>query len=63
MSKKGFESEINLNETPNLNLTEEKPLNLEKNLSKKVDINVLVARAQGKQNRENRKNWLVCQTR
>ena len=56
MGKKSFESEIDLNETPNFNLTEEKPSNLEKNLSKKVDINVLVARAQGERNRENRKN-------
>tara|TARA_B100000767_G_scaffold96859_1_gene92973 strand:+ start:293 stop:523 length:231 start_codon:yes stop_codon:yes gene_type:complete len=59
MSKKGFEAEIDLNETPNFNLTEEKSLNLEKKLIKKVDINVLKARAQEAYNKENRKNIFI----
>ena len=59
MSEKGFESEITLDGTPNYIISEEKPLNTEKNKSKKVDINVLKARAQEVQNKENRKNILI----
>ena len=59
MNEKGFEAEINLEETPNYIVSEEKPKNLDQNLSKKVDINVLKARAQHAQNKENRKNILT----
>ena len=56
MSDKGFESEITLNETPHYDVTEEKPLKASKKQSKKVDINVLKARAQEIENKESRKN-------
>ena len=59
MTEKGFEAEINFEETPNYLVSEEKPLNSNQSLSKKVDINVLKARAQEVQNRENRKNILT----
>ncbi len=56
MSEKGFESEITLNKTPQFGVTEEKPLKIQKKQSKKVDINVLKARAQEIENKESRKN-------
>tara|TARA_B110000003_G_C16263385_1_gene383905 strand:+ start:327 stop:557 length:231 start_codon:yes stop_codon:yes gene_type:complete len=59
MNEKGFETEITLKETPNFVVTEEKPLNFEENRSKKVDINILKARAQKVQDRESRKNILT----
>tara|TARA_A100001388_G_C28407874_1_gene329089 strand:- start:291 stop:500 length:210 start_codon:yes stop_codon:yes gene_type:complete len=49
MENKGFEAELSLEKTQsNLSDVAEKPL--------KVDINVLKARAQEAQNKENRKN-------
>ena len=59
MSEKGFESEITLNKTPNFDVAEEKPLKSLKKQSKKVDINVLKARAQEAENKESRKNILI----
>ena len=59
MRGKGFDTEITLEETPNFTVTEEKPLNSEETTSKKVDINILKARAQKEQNRESRKNILT----
>ena len=59
MNEKGFESEITLNETPHFGVTEEKPLKSNKKQSKKVDINVLKARAQEIENKESRKNILI----
>ena len=56
MSDKGFESDITLDKTPHLGVTEEKPLKISKKQSKKVDINVLKARAQEIENKESRKN-------
>ena len=56
MSEKGFESEITLDKTPHYGVTEEKPLKISKKQSKKVDINVLKARAQEVENKESRKN-------
>lgn len=56
MNDKGFESEINLKETPNFKMSEEKPLNNKDKKTKRVDINILKARAQQVQNSENRKN-------
>jgi hypothetical protein len=57
MSEKGFESEITLDETPSIGAAEDKPLkgNI-KDQSKKVDINVLKARVQALQSKENKKN-------
>jgi hypothetical protein len=59
MSEKGFETEIALNETPNFNVAVEKPFNSDKERIKKVDINVLKARAQEAQNKENKKNIFI----
>ena len=56
MSEKGFESDITLDKTPHFGVTEEKPLKSIKKQSKKVDINVLKARAQEAENKESRKN-------
>ena len=56
MNEKGFESEISLDKTPHYGVTEEKPLKISKKQSKKVDINVLKARAQEIENKESRKN-------
>ena len=59
MNEKGFESEITLSETPHFGVTEEKPLKISKKQSKKVDINILKARAQEIENKESRKNISV----
>ena len=56
MNEKGFEWEITLGETPHFGVTEEKPLKASKKQSKKVDINILKARAQEIENKESRKN-------
>ena len=53
MNEKGFDAEITLNETPNFEVAEEKPLKMSKKQSKKVDINVLKARAKSIQDKEN----------
>ena len=60
MNDKGFDAEITLGETPNFQVAEEKPLkktNLDR--PKKVDINVLKARVQEIQNKENKKNIAI----
>ena len=59
MSDKGFEADISLNQTPNFEVTDEKPLKSNKIKQKKVDINVLKARAQEIQDKENRKNVFI----
>ena len=59
MDNKGFEAVINLQETPIPKETAEKPLKIENNLSKRVDINVLKARAKAIQDKENTKNTIV----
>ena len=59
MTDKGLESEATLNETPNFNVTEEKPLKRDNQRPHTVDINVLKARAQGAQDRETRKNIII----
>tara|TARA_B100001057_G_C22391874_1_gene772531 strand:- start:392 stop:601 length:210 start_codon:yes stop_codon:yes gene_type:complete len=52
MENKGFEAKISLDETPpNYEEAVEKPL--------KVDINVLKARAQDAQEKQNRKNIII----
>tara|TARA_B100001063_G_C16366390_1_gene358496 strand:- start:307 stop:537 length:231 start_codon:yes stop_codon:yes gene_type:complete len=59
MTEKGFEAEITLDETPNYQVTDEKPLKTNNNQTKKVDINVLKARVQEIQNKENKKNLSI----
>ena len=59
MSNKGFEAEVNLQETPNLKETADKPLNSNNIKNTRVDINVLKARAKSIQDKENLKNTIV----
>jgi hypothetical protein len=58
MSEKGFEAE-NTYQTPNFDVTEDKPFEGKNVRPKKVDINVLKARVQELQNKENKKNILI----
>jgi len=59
MSNKGFEAEVGLQETPNLGSTADKPLKQEEIQNRKVDINVLKARAKAIQDKENLRNTIV----
>ena len=59
MNEKGFETEIALEENPNLVVAEENLLNTKKKLNKKVDINVLISRAQRVQDKDGRKNIFI----
>ena len=56
MIDKGLETEIVFKETPNLKMSDNKSLKLEENHIKKVDINVLKARAADIQKKESKKN-------
>tara|TARA_Y100000816_G_C26091710_1_gene577033 strand:- start:316 stop:546 length:231 start_codon:yes stop_codon:yes gene_type:complete len=59
MSNKGFEAEVDLQETPNPGATADKPLEQEEIQNRKVDINVLKARAKAIQDKENLKSLFV----
>ncbi len=59
MSRKGFDANISIEETPNLSEIAEKPFKNQEKRIKKVDINELKARAQRIQNKENKKNIFV----
>ena len=59
MINKGFEAEVDLQETPNLEAIADKPLKQEKIHNRKVDINVLKARAKAIQDKENFRNTIV----
>tara|TARA_B100001093_G_scaffold513212_1_gene584660 strand:+ start:96 stop:326 length:231 start_codon:yes stop_codon:yes gene_type:complete len=59
MNNKGFDAKISLEETPNFEEVADKPLLNPITKSPKVDINVLKARAQIEQNKENRKNVFI----
>jgi hypothetical protein len=59
MINKGFETEITIEQAPNFNATDEKPLKNDSKVTKKVDINVLKARVQEIQNKENKKNITI----
>ena len=59
MNNKGFEAKVNLQETPNLKETADKPLNSNNIKNTRVDINVLKARAKSIQDKENLKNTIV----
>ncbi len=56
MNEKGLETVITLEETPNFSETEEKPLKSKNFQTKKVDINVLKARAQEIEDKEKKRN-------
>tara|TARA_B100001093_G_C26386258_1_gene825128 strand:+ start:100 stop:330 length:231 start_codon:yes stop_codon:yes gene_type:complete len=59
MINKGFEAEVNFKETPNFEEIADKPLKDEEIKHKKVDINILKARAKAIQDKENLKNIFV----
>ena len=62
MDNKGFETDKSLKQTPKLKESEDKPLLKEvshQRRKKTVNINVLKARAQELQNKENRKNIFI----
>ena len=58
MFEKGFEADVSFNETPNVKGKADKPLKDKENQIK-VDINVLKARAQQLQDKENKKNIIT----
>jgi hypothetical protein len=58
MTNKGFEAEVDLQETPNLEAIADKPLKQEEIQNRKVDINVLKARAKAIQDKENLRNTI-----
>ena len=59
MNNKGLDAETIMNETPNIINDADKPLKREKNLTQKVDINILKARAKAIQDKENFKNTVI----
>jgi hypothetical protein len=59
MTQKGFEADITLEKTPNFKVAEEKPLKSKHSRPVTVDINILKARAQQIQDKENRKNLSI----
>ena len=59
MNKKGLDAEVYLEETPNLQTTADKPSKSSENLNRRVDINVLKARAKAVQDKENTKNAII----
>ena len=56
MNEKSISAEITLNGIPNLKETEDKPENFQ---TKKVDINVLIARAQEIKDKQYKKNTFI----
>ena len=58
MNKKGFEANY-IEETPNLKELADKPLKDEKIKNKRVDINILKARAKAIQDKENIKTLII----
>ena len=56
MNDSGLKTEVVFEKTSNFKVTEDNPLKSEENHTKKVDINVLKARASDIQKKENRKN-------
>ena len=59
MNRKGLEAEITFDKTLNHLGSENKFSKLDKNKTQVVDINVLKARVQETQNRENKKNITI----
>ena len=59
MTIKGFTENTNNIETPNDIDVSEKPLNLDKNGSGRVDINVLKSKLEAEQGKEFRKNIFI----
>ena len=59
MDNKGFDGKTSMNKTLYIEDNFKKPLIQEVNKHRKVDINILKARAQEVQNKENRKNIII----
>ena len=59
MNEKGLEANVSLEETPNFIDVADKPLKPGEKRIKKVDINVLKARAQKIEDKENKRNILI----
>ena len=59
MIKKGFDANVLLKETPHLTKTADEPLNSTEMENKRVDINILKARAKAIQDKENIKNTII----
>jgi hypothetical protein len=59
MEIKGFKAQVATVETPYVEDNYKKPLDIKANKPRKVDINILKARAQKVQNRENKKNIII----
>ena len=59
MTTKGLEAQVNLEETPNLKTNADKPLNSNNIQKKRVDINILKARAKALHDKENTKNTII----
>ena len=59
MINKGFEAGVDLKETPIFEEIADKPLKQEETKHKRVDINILKARAKAIQDKENFKNTIV----
>jgi len=59
MNNKGFDAESIMSETPNIINDADKPLNSTNTQKKRVDINVLKARAKSIQDKENLKNSIA----
>lgn len=59
MDNKGFKVNSTVLETPYIETNTKKPSNFKGKQSQKVDINVLIARAQEIQSKENKKNIFI----
>lgn len=59
MTNKGFEVQNSINETPYIDNDTQKPLKTQNNRTKKVDINILKARVERAQKKENKKNLTI----
>tara|TARA_B100001287_G_scaffold100333_1_gene84377 strand:- start:222 stop:452 length:231 start_codon:yes stop_codon:yes gene_type:complete len=59
MTSKGFTDNANNIETPSDINISEKPLNSEKNRSRRVDINILKSKLEAEQGKELRKNIFI----
>ena len=62
MNDKGFEADISLNQTPNFEVTDEKPLKSNQISSGRVDINILKSKLQESENKEFKRNLYILST-
>ena len=62
MTNKGFTDTGNIVETPNDNISTEKPLKSEQIVTNRVDINVLKSKLQESESKEFKKNLIILST-